>query len=90
MKKIMTAGVLLAAAMLSACFSDPVEAKRAAEAFGFHDVQITGHRWTGCGDRDDTSTGFTALNSEGRYVSGVVCSQTGIFGWGKSSTVRID
>jgi len=87
MKKIKMAGVMLAMGLLAAC-TDPGEATRAAEAYGFTNVQTTGFRWTGCGSDDDQATGFTAYNAQGRYVSGVVCSNWSPFG--KSSTVRID
>lgn len=78
---------LLPLLALAAC-TDPDGAVRAAESYGFHDVRVTGHRFIGCGESDDTATGFTALNVKDQYVSGVVCGNWSPFG--KSNTVRID
>jgi hypothetical protein len=78
---------LLALVLVAGC-SDPKEARRAAESFGFTDVRITGYRFGGCSRDDASRTGFVATNAQGREVSGVVCSSWSPFG--KSSTVRID
>lgn len=87
MRKILYAVAVAAALLLPAC-SDPEAAVKTAKAHGFRDVQVTGHRWTGCGRDDDTSTGFTAFNQNGDAVSGVVCSNWSPFG--KTNTLRID
>lgn len=55
---------------LSSC-TDEAAARRTLDDEGYTDVQITGFRWFGCGD--DTSTGFTAKNTKGKPVDGVVC-----------------
>lgn len=78
----------IAAALFLAGCSDPNEARRTAESYGFKNVQTTGYRWTGCGKDDDVRTGFTATAPSGQQVTGVVCSNWSPFG--KSSTVRID
>jgi hypothetical protein len=78
---------LLPLLALAAC-TDPEGAARAAQSYGFHDVKVTGHRFFGCAESDDTATGFTALNVNDQYVSGVVCGNLSVFG--KSNTVRID
>lgn len=87
MRKLLYAAVLAAALLLPAC-TDPEGAQRAAKAYGLKGVQITGHRFIGCGKDDTTSTGFTAFDRDGNPVSGVVCGDVGLFG--KSNTVRID
>lgn len=69
---------------LSACSSSN-DAHRALESAGFTEISITGYRFTGCGEDDDFTTGFTARNPQGKYVSGVVCS-----GWFKGGTIRFD
>lgn len=87
MRKFLLASTLLAASLLAGC-SDAVGADRAVRAQGLSDIQITGYRWFGCGEKDDTSTGFTARNIRGEQVTGVVCSNWSPFG--KTSTVRFD
>lgn len=74
----------LAALILTGC-TDPDGAKKAAEDMGFRDVKAGGYGWFSCDGKSDTfSTRFTAINAQGRPVSGVVCS-----GWLKGATVRL-
>lgn len=79
---------LLIVLALTGCFTDEPNAKRVVEMQGYTDVQITGYRWFGCGDKDSVHTGFTAKSAKGQPVSGVVCS--GITWFGKNYTVRFD
>lgn len=67
---------------LAGC-TDDEGSRRALESNGFTDIQLTGYELVGCGNDDQFSTGFTAKNSQGKRVSGVVCC-----GWWKNCTVR--
>lgn len=84
-KKILIA--LMVAAMASGC-SDGGTAERVAAAQGYKNVHATGYRMFGCGKDDTYSTGFEATGPNGERVTGVVCSQAGLFG--KTNTVRVD
>jgi hypothetical protein len=52
---------------------------------GFTNVQTHGYAFWGCSKDDDFSTKFTATNTAGKQVSGVVCG-----GLLKGQTVRFD
>ncbi len=78
---------LLLVLALAGC-TDPEATVRTAENHGFKDVKITGYRAFGCGKDDVQSTGFEATAPNGRRITGVVCSQPGIFG--KAHTLRLD
>lgn len=69
---------------LSACTNGD-GAVRALEGAGYTNIKITGYRILGCSDDDTFHTGFTAKGSNGKPVSGVVCS--GVL---KGSTIRLD
>jgi hypothetical protein len=75
---------VFAALALTAC-SDPEGARKALQAQGYRDIQITGYAYWGCGKDDVYHTGFTAVGPTGVPVIGVVCK-----GHFKGSTVRID
>ena len=75
--------LLIAAFALSAC-TNTEDARKALESEGFTDVQNDGYGWFRCSQDDFYHTKFTALNPQGREVSGVVCSGL-IF---KSATIR--
>jgi hypothetical protein len=82
----MTRRLIVAAALslaVASC-SDPETAKRAVEDMGMSNVETQGYAFFGCGKDDEFHTSFTAINSSGRRVSGVVCS-----GYLKGATVRI-
>ncbi|HSE47459.1 MAG TPA: hypothetical protein VLA89_19350, partial [Gemmatimonadales bacterium] len=81
------AAVLAIVAFLISGCEDRENAGRVLSALGFSDVEMTGPRFIGCGRGDFYQTGFRARGPTGQEVTGVVCSG---FGWGKSSTVRID
>lgn len=45
----------------------------ALEEAGYHDIELGGRAWAGCGEHDAMNSYFTAVNPSGRRVSGVVC-----------------
>lgn len=69
----MTVRALLFALVLLAGCTDESSARDSLDAQGFTDIVITGWEPFSCGEDDDTSTGFTAINSNGEPVEGVVC-----------------
>ncbi len=43
---------------------------------GYTNIQITGHRYSGCGgSADPIITEFKAVNSIGKIVTGIVCDE---------------
>jgi hypothetical protein len=75
--------LLLAALLLVGCTSES-DAMRALSAEGYKDVKFTGYDWFACAKDDTFHTGFTAINRDGKVVSGVVCSGL-VF---KNATIR--
>lgn len=73
------------AVALTGCGPSDAELRHSIEAFGFHDVTLTGRRWLGCGRDDMFNSGFRAAAANGRPVTGIACG-----GWGKGITVRLD
>jgi hypothetical protein len=69
---------------LGAC-TDETTARRALDAAGFSDIQITGYGLFDCSKDDQLHTRFAATGPTGKRVSGVVCS-----GLMKGSTIRFD
>lgn len=53
---------------------------------GYTNVQTHGYSWFACSKDDTYATKFTAVNSNGKTVSGTVCSGL-LF---KGSTIRFD
>lgn len=51
---------------------------------GYTNIHLTGYDAFGCADGDVFSTGFTATNSNGKEIRGVVCG-----GYLKGYTIRI-
>jgi len=82
MKKTLLIGAI-ALLLLTGC-TNRDDADRALQAQGFTNIQETGYDFMACSENDFYHTGFTATNSNGKRVSGTVCS--GIFF--KSATVR--
>lgn len=80
MKKI--AALIAVTALLAGC-SDDDTARRALEAHGYTNIEITGYKMFGCGKDDTYRTGFRAVSQAGTVVEGVVCSD--LF---KGATVR--
>lgn len=79
--------ILFALLALSACTAPASDVQRVLADQGMTNIKLTGHRWFGCGQHDDTADGFEATSIAGRPVTGVVC---GSLGWGKAYTVRFD
>ena len=70
--------------IMSAGCTNSSDAKKALESEGFSNIQTQGYGWFACSKDDTFSTKFTAVNSQGKKVSGVVCSGL-LF---KNSTIR--
>lgn len=64
-------------------WTNPESTRRTLEAAGFTNIEVGGHGWFACSSSDSYSTEFTAHNSRGEMVSGVVCC-----GLLKNCTVR--
>lgn len=79
-----TAVLAVMTVALAGCYNSTDARHALAEQGGFTDIQVTGHGWFACGHDDFYSTKFTAKNSQGKHVSGVVCSGL-LF---KNSTIR--
>lgn len=75
--------VLALAIVTSSCTNDN-GARKALEAQGFSNIQLTGWAAAMCGE-DDTCTGFVATGPTGRRVEGAV----GCGYWFKGCTIRI-
>lgn len=75
------ASIILAAALASCTDEDAT--RSTLRAYGFTNIQTTGYAFFGCGEEDEFSTGFRAVNQQGMRVEGVVCC-----GWFKNCTVR--
>lgn len=67
---------------LAAC-TDDEGSRKTLDNYGFTNVNLTGYVPFTCGDDYTFSTGFTALNPQGKSVSGVVCC-----GWLKGRSVK--
>lgn len=76
--------ILLVASLCAAC-SDADGAKRALQDAGMDQIQTEGWSPFGCDENDTFHTRFSAVNHNGRKVTGIVCR-----GWLKGSTVRFD
>jgi len=74
---------ILALGLLTGC-TNKEDADRALRAQGFTNIQETGYDFMACSENDFYHTGFTATNSNGKRVSGTVCSGV-LF---KSATIR--
>ena len=75
-------GTILAS-LITAC-SNSNDAMKALDSMGFTEIKTTGYSWFSCSESDFYSTGFIALNLQGKVVRGAVCSGL-LF---KNSTVR--
>lgn len=71
-------------ALLAVSCTDADAALDTLDKAGFTDVSLTGWKPMSCSEEDFSSTGFAAVNSQGKPVEGVVCC--GLFL--KSCTVR--
>jgi hypothetical protein len=82
MKKLIAIACL---SFLAGCGVNEVKAKRILESQGLSSVAVGGYSIWGCGNEDTFKSSFTAKDSKGQDVSGVVCG-----GWLKGYTVRFD
>lgn len=82
----MKALLIPALLLLTACapMSDDT-ARNALESAGLHDIELHGMAIFGCSEKDFFRKKFTAKNTDGKFVEGVVCG-----GFLKGSTVRYD
>lgn len=70
---------------LYGAYSDRKETLIFLESQGYTNSKLTGYKFFSCGQGDLFRDGFTAINSNGKKVSGVVCQ--GIL---KGKTVRFE
>lgn len=82
---ILVIGLMILAVAINwkACTS-PSTATRVLTESGYTQIEITGHAWFACDEKDTFATAFKAKGPTGQQVSGAVCS--GIF---KNNTVRL-
>jgi len=64
--------MLVTALTITSC-TDSNASIEAVEAMGMTDVQIIGYSPFSCSNDDFSSTEFSAVNSQGQHVNGVVC-----------------
>ena len=83
MNNVIFLSLILSAVILSGCTSSK-DTKHALTSAGYTNIQTGNYAWFACAQDDFYHTKFTAINVEGRQVSGVVC--TGLFF--KNSTIR--
>ena len=81
MKKLLIAVVLLS--LVGSSSSN--DANKALKANGFTDIQTHGRAFFSCSKDDSFATKFTAKNTKGETVTGVVCS-----GWVGASTCFVE
>mgnify|MGYP000851067537 CR=1 FL=1 len=77
--------IAFAAAMNNPLWQDVDGATGALIDQGLTPVHVGGYSWFGCDAKDRYKTEFTAVNVNGKEVSGVVCS-----GFFKGNTIRYD
>lgn len=58
---------------LAGCFTDPDNSTRTLDNLGFTKIEIGGYDAWSCGDDYTYHTKFTAINPNGKKVSGTVC-----------------
>jgi hypothetical protein len=73
----------IAMLLLAGCTQEN-EARKLLEAHGYKNIVMRGYTPFGCSEDDTYHDSFTAINSNGIYVSGVVCG--GFFF--KGNTIR--
>lgn len=64
--------LIVFALILPAC-EDRTSVSRALDSMGMTNVQWEGYDWAACAEDDDTHTGFSATNPQGKRVRGTVC-----------------
>jgi hypothetical protein len=81
MKTVLSIALII---MLAGCTKADTS-RRVLESAGYTDVQMDGYAVFGCSDEDTFHDAFSAKGTNGKIVSGVVCS-----GWFKGATIRVD
>lgn len=74
-RTIIDASFLLAVVIsfgIGASCTNEADSQRALEDMGMTNIEFTGHDMFTCSKSDDTCTGFTAINPQGRHVKGAV------------------
>ena len=71
--------------MTLSCTNDQ-SAKELLENEGYKNIQMTGYKFFSCSKDDFFHTGFSAINANGKFVSGTVCEGF-LF---KGKTIRFD
>lgn len=84
MKKFLICSALLFSFLLTSC-TDSNKTSRILENEGYTNIEMTGHRFFGCGEHDSFKTGFKAINNNKKQVTGVVCS-----GYFSGGNIRLD
>jgi len=74
--------LLLALVVLGGCTA-PDWSREAVDNLGFKEIKTEGYSWFGCGEDYAFHTKFSAINPNGKHVSGVVCC-----GWLKGCSVK--
>ncbi len=64
--------IIVAISLVLSC-TDELASRRALENQGFTEIRWTGYEFMACSEDDTYHTGFSAKNSQGKMVSGVVC-----------------
>jgi hypothetical protein len=77
--------MLFAVALSTTSGTDEPTATRVLQESGYKNIQVIGHRFSGCSFDDAYSTEFTATSLNGLTVAGVVCTNN--FG---GSHIRLD
>lgn len=75
---------ILALVLLQGC-TRPDNARSVLTNAGYTSIQLNGHAWFLCDEKDTFADEFTATAPNGHVVTGAVCS--GVF---KGSTIRFD
>jgi len=80
---LLVIGSMVVVGLVMPSCTDPDRTVSTLEAQGFTDIEPGSYRYFGCGQSDAFHTEFTATNSNGQRVEGLVCC-----GLMKSCTVR--
>ncbi len=66
--------VLALSVLLTGCYNEDHAIQALEAQGGFSQIEVGGHAWFACSEDDFYATKFTAINSDGKPVSGAVCS----------------
>jgi hypothetical protein len=86
MKKLIYASLFILILMISCTSSNDFEkGKKQLEQQNYTNIKDTGFSWFCCDDKDNYSSGFTAIDRRGNEVEGCICS-----GYFKGVTIRFN